>query len=71
MPTPHLPLLNADGTIQIAPVAVLDRKLIPRVQGSISVPVVQWLVQWENMTQEQAIWEDASFIQTVFPSFQP
>ena len=71
IPSPHLPLLNPDGTILIAPEAVLDRKLIPRVQGSISIPVVQWLVKWQNLSPEQATWEDASFIQKVFPAFQP
>ena len=62
IPSPNLPLLNPDGTILIAPEAVLERKLIPRVQGSISIPVVQWLVKWQNLPPEQATWEDASFI---------
>jgi hypothetical protein len=63
VPSPHLPLINPDGTILIAPEAVLERKLIPRAQGDISIPVVQWLVKWENMSVDQATWEDASFIQ--------
>ena len=71
IPSSTLPLLNSDGTILIAPEAVLERKLIPRVQGSISIPVVQWLIKWENLPQEQATWEDAAFIQKVFPAFQP
>jgi hypothetical protein len=71
IPTPHLPLLNPDGTILIGPEAVLERKLIPRVQGDISIPVVQWLIKWENLAAEQATWEDATFIQKVFPAFQP
>ena len=71
IPSPHLPLLNPDGTILVAPEAVLERKLIPRVQGAISVPVVQWLIKWQNLTPEQATWEDAAFIQKVFPAFQP
>jgi hypothetical protein len=41
IPTPHLPLLNPDGTILIAPEAILDRKLIPRVQ-------VPFLFQWRS-----------------------
>jgi hypothetical protein len=28
-------------------------------------------VKWENMTTDQATWEDASFIQKIFPAFQP
>jgi hypothetical protein len=71
IPTPHLPQLNPDGTILIAPKAILDRKLIPRVQGSISIPVAQWLIKWENLPANQATWEDASFIQNVFPAFHP
>jgi hypothetical protein len=71
IPTPHLPLLNPDGTILIAPEAILQRKLIPRVQGSISIPVAQWLIKWQNLPVEQATWEDASFIQKIFPAFQP
>jgi hypothetical protein len=39
IPTPHLPLLNPDGTILIAPETVLQRKLIPRFQGPISIPI--------------------------------
>lgn len=71
VPTAHLPLVNPDGTILIAPEAVLERKLIPRVQRAISVPVVQWLVKWENLPIEQATWEDSAFIQKVFPAFRP
>jgi hypothetical protein len=29
------------------------------------------LIKWENMPVEQATWEDAAFIQRVFPGFQP
>jgi hypothetical protein len=63
--------MNPDGTILIDPEVVLEIKLIPQVQGDISIPVVQWLVKWENMTTDQATWEDASFIQKIFPAFQP
>ena len=67
----HLPLLNPDGTILIAPEAILERKLIPRVQGSISIPVVQWLIKWSNLPESEATWEDSSFIQKVFQGFHP
>jgi hypothetical protein len=68
-PTPSI--TESDGTILIAPEAILDRKLIPRVQGSISIPVAQWLIKWENLPDDQATWEDASFIQKVFPALHP
>jgi hypothetical protein len=29
------------------------------------------LIKWENMPVEQGTWEDAAFIQRVFPGFQP
>jgi hypothetical protein len=33
--------------------------------------VPQWLVQWENMSKEEATWEDAHDMMTVFPHFHP
>lgn len=71
IPEPTLPLIDEQGNIQTGPEAILDRKLIPRKQGDISIPVVQWLVQWINLPSEAATWEDAAFIQKVFPNFQP
>ena len=71
VPNPKLPLLDAQGNILIQPEAVLERKLIPRVQGDISIPVVQWRIKWLNLPVENATWEDAAFIQKIFPSFQP
>jgi hypothetical protein len=62
IPTANLPLLNPDGTILIAPEKLLERKLVPRVQGDISIPVVRWLIQWENLPASEATWEDATFI---------
>jgi hypothetical protein len=46
------------------------RKLIPRVQKNISIPVVRWLVKWVNLPQEAASWEDATFVQKIFPEFR-
>uniref|UniRef100_A0A453SX37 Chromo domain-containing protein n=2 Tax=Aegilops tauschii subsp. strangulata TaxID=200361 RepID=A0A453SX37_AEGTS len=54
----------------IEPEAVLERALIPRKQGSISIPVVRWLVKWSNLPVEDATWEDSAFIQKVFPAFR-
>jgi hypothetical protein len=71
VPNPNLPLLDDSGTILVAPEAVLERKLIPRVHGDISIPVVCWLIKWVNLPAEAATWEDASFIQKVFPGFTP
>ena len=71
IPTPTLPLVDEQGNIQTGPEKILDRKLIPRKEGDIFVPVVQWLVQWVNLPAESATWVDAAFIQKVFPGFQP
>jgi hypothetical protein len=30
---------------------------------------VQWLVQWDNLSLEEATWEDADFIKESFPAF--
>lgn len=70
VPSKHLPLVGSDGMIRMEPEAILDRKLIPRPQGNISIPVVRWLVKWVNLPVEAATWEDSAFIQKVFPSFQ-
>ena len=70
VPNAQLPLLHDQGNILVAPEAILERKLIPRVQGDISIPVVRWKIKWVNLPVEAATWEDASFIQKVFPSFQ-
>ena len=71
IPNPKLPLLNPDGTILLEPEQLLERKLIPRVQSDISVPVVRWVIKWSNLPMDEATWEDATFIQKVFPNFQP
>ena len=70
VPSKHLPLVGSDGMIRMEPEAILDRKLIPRPQGNISIPVVRWLVKWVNLPVEAATWEASAFIQKVFPSFQ-
>lgn len=56
-----------EGHILFEPVAVLERRVIPRNNE----PVVQWKVHWTNLPQEAATWEDANFIAWVFPQFHP
>jgi hypothetical protein len=67
VPSPDLPLIDDKGTIKVAPIAILQRRMIPRNNE----PVVQWLIHWMNMPESEATWEDASFIRKVFPSFHP
>ena len=71
VPNPALPLLDEQGHILIQPETLLDRRLIPQVQGDISIPVVQWHIKWLNLLVENATWEDAAFIQKIFPDFHP
>jgi hypothetical protein len=62
-PNLHLPLLDDQDNILVAPEAVLERKRIPR---DINIHVLRWLMKWINLT-----WKDSSIIQKAFPSFQP
>ena len=65
IPSPNLPMVAADGTIKTGPEAVLQVRQIPRH----NLPVVQWFIQWENLSPEEATWEDADFIKYTFPDF--
>ena len=60
VPNPTLPLLDEHGHILIQPKTLLERRLIPRVQGDISIPVVQWCIKWINLPMENVTWEDAA-----------
>uniref|UniRef100_A0A453EA56 Chromo domain-containing protein n=1 Tax=Aegilops tauschii subsp. strangulata TaxID=200361 RepID=A0A453EA56_AEGTS len=65
IPSPHLPMVNEDGTIKTEPALVLEVRQIPRH----NLLVVQWLIQWENLAPEDATWEDAEFIKHAFSVF--
>jgi hypothetical protein len=67
VPTPDLPLMDADGNIKVARVEILERRMIPHNNE----PVVQCLIQWSNLPVSESTWEDANFIGWVFPSFHP
>ena len=60
-----LPMVNVDGTIKTGPTAVLQVRQIPRN----NLPVVQWLIQWQNLSEEEATWEDADFVKYSFLEF--
>lgn len=59
IPMPNLPDIGPEGQLKIEPVAVLQRRVIPRNNE----PVVQWLILWRNLTPAEATWEDASYVQ--------
>jgi hypothetical protein len=65
IPSPDLPLVHEDGTIKTGPSLVLQVRQVPRN----NVAIVQWLVQWENLSPAEATWEDADFIKESFPAF--
>jgi hypothetical protein len=50
VPSADLPLVLPDGTIKTGPERVLQVRQIPRHNE----PVVQWLVQWQNLSPEEA-----------------
>lgn len=64
---PHVPIVTSDGKLKIAPVKVLERRIIQRKK----TPVAQWLVQWENLDPEDSTWEDVSYVSHTFPTFTP
>jgi hypothetical protein len=67
IPHANLPLTDAEGNILMYPDKLLDRRMIPRNNE----PVVQWLIQWMNLPESAATWEDADFLRKVFPDFTP
>ncbi|CAA0810306.1 Unknown protein, partial [Striga hermonthica] len=62
-----VPILTDEGVIKIYPSAILEKRMIKRKNSA----VVQWLVQWVNMSKEEATWEDAIYIMKQFPEIQP
>jgi len=61
-----LPVSDKEGWMQIMPIAILDRKLMKKGNGVATVV----LVQWSNLYQEDATWEDVTNLQKQFPDCQ-
>jgi hypothetical protein len=64
-------VLTPEGKIKTAPYRILQRRQVPRSAGDYDIAVDQWLIRWENLSEEEATWEDVKFIQAAFPSFKP
>jgi hypothetical protein len=64
-------MLTPDGKIKVAPLAVLQYRQVPRSAAEYDISVPQWLIHWENLSPDEATWEDASFIRATFPDFHP
>lgn len=53
-PYQQTPICDADGGVLVQPVAILRRKMV-KVNNGVGVKV---LVQWANLSEEEATWED-------------
>ena len=49
------------------PIKVLARKMVKRRNAAI----VQYLVQWDGLSEEQASWEYVDVLEQRYPNFQP
>lgn len=67
IPQVELPTTGPEGMIMTHPVAALGKRMIKRNNGA----VVQILVQWANLPEEAATWEDFHHITKQFPTFDP
>jgi hypothetical protein len=70
VPNSKLPLVAPSGKLKIYPIAILQRRIVPRNAGEYDIPVTQWLIHWQDMTPGEATWEDADFIKATFPEFK-
>jgi hypothetical protein len=71
VPNSKLPGLAAEGKIKAFPANILQRRRISRSAGDYDIAVEQWLIHWENISKEEATWEDVKFIKAAFPTFKP
>lgn len=61
------PFCTNDGQSRMETLAILDRRMIKK--GKWSAVLV--LVQWTNLSSEEATWEDYGFLKSQFPTFKP
>ncbi|XP_071912157.1 uncharacterized protein [Coffea arabica] len=61
-----LPKLDTQDQCRLQPEIILRRRVIMR-EGQ---PIVQYLIKWNQLDYEEASWEDKSFIENQFPTFQ-
>lgn len=50
VPSAVFPLIDDKGNIKVAPKKIAERRVIPRNNQ----PVVQWLIRWTNLPEDQA-----------------
>lgn len=65
IPSPKLPLTDSEENLKVYPVAIIERRMVPRNNE----PIIQWLIQWVNLPLEATTWENTDFIAKVFLDF--
>ena len=65
--TPTLPEFDGCDQCLLQLAKVLQRWVIMRN----GVPVIQYLIKWHQLGEEEASWEDQTLITRKFPEFQP
>jgi hypothetical protein len=65
VPKDNLPMVTPDGHIKVQSVSVLDTRAMQRRDEVVT----QWLIQRQNLSADQATWEDKLFIKATFPDF--
>ncbi|XP_019173537.1 PREDICTED: uncharacterized protein LOC109169119 [Ipomoea nil] len=61
------PLVGPDGQPLTEHVAILGRRILKRNNAAL----VEVLVQWANLSPEEATWEEYHHLMSQFPSFKP
>lgn len=61
------PLSGPDGQLLTEPIAILKRRMVKK-NNAVSVEV---LVQWANLSPEEATWEEYTHLKAQFPDFNP
>ena len=66
---PYIPtwLQSTNTTEAKLPIKVLARRIMKRR----NVVAVQYLVQWDGLTEDQASWEYANEFENKYPNFEP
>ncbi|XP_078166228.1 uncharacterized protein LOC144560881 [Carex rostrata] len=60
---PNLPIMGADGKWRVEPVAILQRRIVKK--GNTAAAEI--LVQWSNLPESEATWEDYETLIQQFP----
>ncbi|XP_039045952.1 uncharacterized protein LOC120185946 [Hibiscus syriacus] len=61
------PELSEDGQMKVYPTIVLNKRIVKR-QNKV---ITQLLIQWSNLGEENATWEDYAVLKSQFSDFDP